>query len=217
MTKKILLPRKPSNKIEKKLFLDGFKNICGVDEVGRGCIAGPLCIGLVLLPNKRYSILNDSKLLSFKKRKEISEFIKNEALDYLVESCSAEEIDRVGIQEATYQTIRTGLKKLSLKPDFILMDHYKIPLLEIPQMNITKGDRISQSIAAASILAKVARDEYMISLSCENRYKEYGFEKHFGYATREHLEVLKEKGPLEIHRKYYKPVDNLRQTDFNFS
>ena len=176
--------------------------ICGIDEVGRGPLAGPVVAGAVILP-KDCNILyiNDSKQLSEKKREELYDVITKEAVAWAVGYASPERIDEINILQATYEAMREAIGKLSPAPDLLLNDAVTIPEVVIPQVPIIKGDAKSVSIAAASIVAKVTRDRLMEEYDKE--YPEYGFAKHKGYGTAAHIAALKEFGPTPIHRRTF--------------
>ena len=176
--------------------------ICGIDEVGRGPLAGPVVAGAVILP-KDCDILyiNDSKQLSEKKREELYDVITKEAVAWAVGYASPERIDEINILQATYEAMREAISKLSVKPDVLLNDAVKIPQVDIRQVPIIKGDAKSVSIAAASILAKVTRDHMMVEY--DTLFPEYGFAKHKGYGTAAHIAALKEYGPTPIHRRSF--------------
>jgi ribonuclease HII len=195
-------------KFETKYQNLGYQNIAGTDEVGRGPLAGPVVCAAVIL-NKDIIIegLNDSKQLSEKKREKLSKEIKEKALSYSIQYIFEEEIDRINIYQASKQGMLKAIEKLDVTPDFILSD--AMPLGDVPHLSIIKGDTLSASIAAASILAKVERDNYMVELS--KKYPQYGFESHKGYPTKKHLEALHTYGVLDVHRKSYKPVKDLLQ------
>lgn len=210
--------KKPNYKIEKELEELGFKFVAGLDEAGRGALAGPLVVSCVILPkDKRIYSLNDSKLLSRTKRKALAKKIKEKALDWAIGTATVTEIDRFGIQSCSYLAFERAIKDLKISPDFLLIDHYRIPSLTIPQRPITKGDRISASIAAASILAKVYRDEIMLTLSANKIFSDFSFDKNFGYGTKKHLEIIKVAGTSKLHRKSFISIDNTRQTVLNFN
>lgn len=187
---------------EKKAVESGYKVICGVDEAGRGPLAGPVCAAAVILPqNFMIEGLNDSKKLSEKKREFLfNEIVKN-ALDFSVSFASETEIDEINILNATFLAMKRAVDSLKIQPDLALIDGNRAPKLDIPCETIVKGDAISASIAAASILAKVTRDRVMLDLSRE--YPEYNFEKHKGYGTKLHVEAIKNYGPCAIHRKSF--------------
>ena len=176
----------------------GYSRILGVDEAGRGPMAGPLVVGGVIFPEDFYDErINDSKKLTEKKREALYDLIIENALAYQIEVLSVEEVDTLNVYEAS----RTGMKRIveSLEPDFTLSD--AMPLGDIPHLSIIKGDAKSLSIGAASILAKVTRDRIMKEYG--KQYPEYGFEKHKGYGTKLHYQALKEFGPSPIHRKTF--------------
>ena len=189
---------------EKEARKEGFNIICGVDEAGRGPLAGPVFSAAVILPKhfpKELGNINDSKKLSVKKREELYEKILKVAISYSVAAVDEKVIDDINILNATLFCMKTAIKKLSIKPDFILVDGNKSPNIEAQTRTLVKGDSLSASIAAASILAKVSRDRYMISIS--GKYPDYGFHKHKGYGTIEHVRKIREYGPCEIHRKSF--------------
>jgi ribonuclease HII len=208
---------KPNYKIENELKGLGFNFVAGLDEAGRGALAGPLVVACVILSTDRkiYN-LNDSKLIASSKRKLLSEKIKSQALDWAVGISTVPEIDRFGIQSCSYMAFERAINSLKNSPDFLLVDHYRIPSQKIPQRPITKGDRISVSISAASIIAKVHRDELMIHLSSEDSFARFGFDRNFGYGTRKHLETIQDTGPSPLHRKNFIAIDNNHQTVLNF-
>ena len=181
---------------------NGYHVVCGVDEAGRGPLAGPVFAAAVILPqNLMIDGLNDSKKLSEKKREILYDKIKNLALTYAVAFAKEHEIDEINILNATFLAMKRAVAKLNLKPDIVLVDGNKSPELEISTQTIVKGDSLSASIAAASILAKVERDRLMKNLS--KKYPEYNFEKHKGYGTKMHIDLIKKYGPCEIHRKSF--------------
>ena len=179
-----------------------FSYICGVDEVGRGPLAGPVVAGAVILP-KDCSILylNDSKQLSEKKREELYERIMNEAVAAAVGYGSPERIDEINILQADYEAMREAVSELVPAPDILLNDAVTIPDISIKQVPIIKGDAKSASIAAASIIAKVTRDRLMVEY--DSMYPEYGFASNKGYGSAAHIEALKKYGPSPIHRKSF--------------
>lgn len=176
--------------------------VCGIDEAGRGPLAGPVVAGAVILP-KDCSILyiNDSKRLSGKKREELYEVIRKEALAAGIGMVSPQRIDEINILQATYEAMRQAIQKLSLTPDILLNDAVTIPQISIPQVPIIKGDAKSISIGAASILAKVTRDRLMVEY--DKLMPEYGFAKNKGYGTKEHMEAIRVYGPSPIHRRTF--------------
>lgn len=176
--------------------------ICGIDEAGRGPLAGPVAAGAVILPRDCTILyLNDSKKLSEKRREELFLEIKDKALAWNVAVVSPARIDEINILQATYEAMRAAIGGLSQKPDLLLNDAVTIPGIEIPQIPIVKGDAKSVSIAAASILAKVTRDHLMAEYGA--LYPGYGFAKHKGYGTAAHIAALKELGPSPIHRRTF--------------
>ncbi len=176
--------------------------ICGIDEVGRGPLAGPVVAGAVILP-KDCAILyiNDSKKLTEKKREELFEIIGREAVSVGIGYASPARIDEINILQATYEAMRMAVGNLSVKPDILLNDAVTIPQVDIPQVPIIKGDAKSISIAAASIMAKVTRDRLMVEY--DRVLPAYGFASNKGYGSREHIEALKKYGPSDIHRRSF--------------
>ena len=173
--------------------------ICGIDEVGRGPLAGPVVAGAVVLPKGcRILYINDSKKLSEKKRNELYEVIFGEAVSVGIGIASPERIDEINILQATYEAMRMAISKLSVVPDILLNDAVTIPQVDIRQVPIIKGDAKSITIGAASIMAKVTRDAMMTDY--DSIYPEYGFARNKGYGTKEHIAALKEFGPSPIHR-----------------
>jgi len=193
--------------LEFKFRKLGYSLIAGVDEVGRGAIAGPVFASAVILPPKIEDLeikkIKDSKLISPQKREELFDYICKIALDYSISCVEVEEINRIGISRATFKAMLKALKSLKIKPQLVLIDGpCGIPEYKGLQKAIVDGDKFCLSISAASILAKVARDRYMKEI--ENLYPQYGFSQHKGYATKLHLEKIKKYGPSPIHRIYYK-------------
>lgn len=190
----------PDYEFEKAAVNSGFSCICGVDEAGRGPLAGPVCAAAVILPEGAViEGLDDSKKLTEKKREKLYDIIKESAVAYSVAYGTLEEIETVNILEATYLAMNRAIEGLSVKPDFALIDGNRVPRgINIPCETIVKGDSKSMSVAAASVLAKVTRDRLM--LEYDKKYPEYNFKKHKGYGTKEHTELIKQYGPCEIHR-----------------
>lgn len=190
----------PDYEFEKAAVNSGFSCICGVDEAGRGPLAGPVCAAAVILPDGAViEGLDDSKKLTEKKREKLYDIIKETAVAYSVAYGTLEEIETVNILEATYLAMNRAIEGLSVKPDFALIDGNRVPRgIKIPCETIVKGDSKSMSVAAASVLAKVTRDRLM--LEYDKKYPEYNFKKHKGYGTKEHTELIKQYGPCEIHR-----------------
>lgn len=182
--------------------------LAGTDEAGRGPLAGPVVTAAVILPNNCEQLLgiNDSKQLSKEAREGFVARIKEHALAYSIHFQSAEEIDRINIYEATKQSMKESIEGLHIKPDFVLADAMTLPI-DIPQASIIKGDAKSLAIAAASILAKTARDDYMEQL--HEQFPQYGFAQHAGYGTKQHLEALETYGPTEHHRKSFEPIKTM--------
>lgn len=185
----------------------GFQYIAGVDEAGRGAIAGPIFASAVILPWEFFSLetieIKDSKLLSPKKREKLFKKICKEALSFSIAKAEVEEINQLGVLKATLLAMKRSLEGLDLKPDLVLIDGpLTIPDYKGKQKALVKGDKICLSISAASILAKVARDKYMENLSF--LYPEYQFDKHKGYPTKDHLKRIKKYGISEVHRKNFK-------------
>jgi len=193
-----------SHDLERFLRLQGYKLIAGVDEAGRGAIAGPVFASAVILPpDFTSSEIKDSKLLTSLKREELFEYIKSVALAFCIARAEVEEINKEGILNATFKAMHRAIKGLKVKPQLVLIDGpHPIPFFKGLQKAIVKGDRLCLSISAASILAKVARDNYMKELA--KSFPEYQFEKHKGYATKLHLKLIEKYGPSKVHRTYYR-------------
>ena len=195
-------------KFEKKLWQDGFKYIAGTDEVGRGPLAGPLVACAVILdPNNPIVGLNDSKQLSSKKRQLLKLEIEEKALAIKYVFIDEVTIDKVNIYQASKLGMLEAIKHLKIKPDYILSDAMPLKEASVPHEAIIKGDTLSASIAAASIVAKEVRDAYMIKMS--KIYPGYDFENNKGYPTKKHIEALKKIGICDIHRRTYKPIKNI--------
>ncbi len=176
--------------------------ICGIDEAGRGPLAGPVVAGAVILPKDcQILYLNDSKKVSEKRRELLALEIKEKAIAYGIGIVSPQRIDEINILQATYEAMRQAIGQLSVTPEILLNDAVTIPQVEIPQVPIIKGDAKSVSIAAASILAKVSRDHMMIEY--DKLYPEYGFAKHKGYGTAAHIQAIRQYGPCPIHRRSF--------------
>ena len=197
--------------LEKKLWGKSFNYICGLDEVGRGCIAGPVYSGAVILnknfedPDDLFRKINDSKIITAKKRETLSAYIKKISHTSSIGSASSEEIDNIGIVKAVKLSMTRAILNLEIKPDFLLIDSISIEGTDIPQKNIIKGDQISKSISAASIIAKVSRDKYMIE-NISKEYPRYSFDKHKGYGTKEHMALIDKYGITKYHRKTFEPI-----------
>ena len=185
--------------IENSLYAEGYKMICGVDEAGRGPLAGPVCAAAVILPKGlELPGLNDSKKLTDKKRRELFPIIKEQAIAYGIGLASHEEIDEVNILQATYLAMERAIQQLEGKADFALIDGNRAKDFGLPVRTVIKGDSLSANIAAASVLAKVTRDDIMLDMA--QQFPEYGFEVHKGYGTRAHYEALRKCGHSAMHR-----------------
>lgn len=188
---------------ENKYLSQGFKLIAGIDEAGRGPLAGPVCVAMVIMPLDKESIIekvNDSKKLSEKMREKLYDDIIERAIDYKIEFVDKDTIDSINILNATKLGMLTCINNIETKPDVVLIDAVNINC-DIPVEPIIKGDALSYSIACASILAKVTRDRYMLEM--DTQYPQYNFKKHKGYGTKEHIENLKKYGKCEIHRETF--------------
>ena len=180
----------------------GLQVICGVDEAGRGPLAGPVCAAAVILPKHlRIPGLTDSKKLTDKKRRELFPIIQEQAIAYGIGLASESEIDEINILQATFLAMRRALDQLSVRPEIALIDGNRETDFGLPVKTVVKGDSLSANIAAASILAKVTRDNLMVELA--QQYPEYGFEIHKGYGTKAHYEALGTYGPCPIHRRSF--------------
>ena len=190
----------PDYEYEKAAVSSGFNVICGVDEAGRGPLAGPVCAAAVIMPTDTViEGLDDSKKLSEKKRERLYNEIIEKATAYCVAYGTVEEIESVNILEATFIAMNRAIDGLKVKPDFAIIDGNRVPKgIKVPCATLVKGDSKSMSVAAASILAKVTRDRLM--LTYDEKYPQYNFKKHKGYGTKEHTELLKQYGPSPIHR-----------------
>lgn len=184
---------------ENELIDQGYKSICGVDEAGRGPLAGPVCAAAVILkPNDIIEGVNDSKKLTEKKREMLYDIIKERAISYSIAFATVEEIEELNILNATMLAMKRAVEGLSVPADYAIIDGNKTPDLQIPCNYVIKGDAKSMSIASASILAKVTRDRLLVEYA--EQYPEYQFEKHKGYGTKAHREALLEYGPCPVHR-----------------
>lgn len=188
----------PDFSIENEIKQQGFKAVCGVDEAGRGPLAGPVCAAAVILAEEIEG-LNDSKKLSEKKREVLFDEIKEKSLSYSIAFASVEEIEEHNILNATYLAMNRAVEGLEIPADFALIDGNRVPTdIKVPCKTVVKGDALSCSIAAASILAKVTRDRLM--LEEDKKYPEYNFKKHKGYGTKEHTDAILKYGVSPIHR-----------------
>lgn len=180
----------------------GLHVICGVDEAGRGPLAGPVCAAAVILPEHlQIPGLNDSKKLTDKKRRELFPVIQQQAIAYGIGLASEAEIDEINILQATFLAMRRALEQLTVRPEIALIDGNRETDFGLPVKTVVKGDSLSANIAAASVLAKVTRDNIMVELA--QQYPEYGFEIHKGYGTKAHYEALRTYGPSPIHRRSF--------------
>lgn len=185
--------------IEQQWFDKGINVICGVDEAGRGPLAGPVCAAAVILPaNLDIPGLDDSKKLSDKRRRELMPIIKEQAIAYGIAFADEKEIDEINILQATYLAMERAIVQLQVKPELCLIDGNRAKDFGIPAQTVVHGDSLSASIAAASILAKVTRDDYMLQLA--QKYPQYSFDVHMGYGTKAHYAALTEYGPCDAHR-----------------
>jgi len=201
---------------EKELYKEGYEYICGTDEAGRGPLAGPVVAAAVILPkNMLIEGVNDSKQLTEKKREELFDVIMEKALAVGIASIDNKKIDEINILEASRLAMMEAIKKLKIKPDYVLSDCMKMDI-GIPVKPIVKGDALSINIAAASIIAKVTRDRYMDEMDL--KYPNYGFKGHKGYPTKSHIEAIEKYGITEIHRRTFKPIKTMlvEQLSFDF-
>jgi ribonuclease HII len=189
-------------KIEDEYLDTGIQLVCGIDEAGRGPLAGPVCAAAVILPpHFELPGLNDSKKLTDKRRRELFPLIKEAAIAYGIGFASHEEIDDINILQATYLAMERAIAQLSVVPEQLLIDGNRAKDFGFPTRTVVKGDSLSASIAAASVLAKVSRDDLM--LQAAEDYPQYGFEIHKGYGTKAHYEALPSVGPSPIHRRTF--------------
>ncbi|MDP4117765.1 MAG: ribonuclease HII [Bacillota bacterium] len=202
------MPKTKEEKIEhSRLMVEfdslfGYDLIAGVDEAGRGPLAGPVFAGAVILPTDcAIEGIDDSKKLSEKKREELFELITEKAIAWAVASVDEKEIDEINIRNATYKAMNMAVNSLKAMPEYVIVDGDAVTNMEIPHMCVIKGDAKSRSIAAASILAKVSRDRYLMEL--DKQYPEYQFAKHKGYGTKLHTEMILKYGPCPIHRRTF--------------
>jgi ribonuclease HII len=187
---------------EKEAAQKGYSAVCGIDEAGRGPLAGPVFAAAVILPAEvEIPGLNDSKKLTAKKREALFPLIQEKAVSWSVAFATESEIDEINILQATYLAMRRACEGLSIPADYALVDGNRMPPLSVPGETIVKGDSLSASIAAASVLAKVSRDRLMLEL--DSLYPEYQFAKHKGYGTALHVELLRKYGPCPIHRRSF--------------
>ena len=196
----------PNLLLEDAIRRQGIQSPAGVDEAGRGPLAGPVVAAAVVLPEewRPEFVLDDSKKMSESQRTLAFDRIRTESISWAVALASPKEIDRVNILQATMQVMELAVKRLRPAADYVLVDGNRLPMFGIPGEAVVKGDQKSLSIAAASVLAKVVRDRIMMAY--DRRYPQWGFAQHKGYGTKAHLEALKEHGPCPIHRLTFKPV-----------
>lgn len=197
----------PHYKYEKEFTADGYKYIAGIDDVGRGPLAGPVVAGAVILPGY-ISMIDDSKKLTPEKRENLAKVIMASAVDYAIGQASVEEIDEIGVHKASYLAFARAINKLK-RVDFLLIDGLAWKDSPLPSKSIISGDAIACSIAAASVIAKVYRDNLMIEL--HEQEPRYNFKQHKGYGTKLHLELLKQHGVSQYHRKSFAPVKALAE------
>jgi len=199
------LPTQPMDFFERMYYDRGYQRIAGVDEVGRGPLAGPVVAAAVILPKEGVGEkLFDSKQISSRKREDLHQLILSKALGVGIGTIGQEEIDLLNILQATLKAMALAIESLPRPPDFILIDGNQVIRIPLPQKPIRKGDQLSASIAAASIVAKVTRDRMM--LEWHERYPQYNFAKHKGYGTKEHRRAIEKFGVCELHRKTFRGV-----------
>ena len=203
----------PSLVEERRLWREGYRVVAGIDEVGRGPLAGPVVAAAVILPTDarpswlRY--VRDSKQLTARKRDYLFDCMERDGTCFGVGMVSPDVIDECGIATATRLAMRNAVQRLSPLPDFLLIDYIGLPEVNIHQKSIVKGDRLSLSVAAASIVAKVVRDRFMVEM--DSRFPGYGLARHKGYGTPQHMEMLQLLGPCPIHRRSFGPVRAFRR------
>ena len=200
----------PTLEYEEALWKQGFLAVAGIDEAGRGCWAGPVTAGAVILPNdpsilERLKGVRDSKLMTPAERESLFDVIKENAASWAVGETDNTAIDRIGILNATKAAMKLAIRQLNPDPDYLLIDFVRLHDVTIPQTGIKHGDMLSLSIACASVLAKVTRDRWMQTTAAE-LYPQYGFENHKGYGTKQHQEALDQYGPCPIHRMSFHPL-----------
>jgi ribonuclease HII len=200
--------QRPTSVEEDRIREQGYKLIAGIDEAGRGPLAGPVVAGAVVLPlGKRPAWLDqvrDSKMLAPRERERLFDCIQQDSASVGVGIVWHDDIDRIGIAPATRLAMRRAVEDMAVKPEYLLIDFVRLPSVPLPQRSIVNGDALCFSIAAASIIAKVSRDRIMLDL--DRQYPGYGMARHKGYATSEHLEFLRRLGPCPVHRRTFSPV-----------
>jgi len=196
---------------EYRLYSLGYNQIAGIDEAGRGPLAGPVVAAACILPHDYLlARLNDSKQLSAAQRDDLfAQLVSDSRIIYGVGIVSVERIDQINILRATFEAMQQSVAALHLKPDYLLIDGNQLPAFDYPKEGIVKGDAVSISIAAASIIAKVTRDRLMIEEAL--RWPQYGFDQHKGYGTPQHLKALQKFGPCPLHRKTFEPINTIYQ------
>lgn len=214
----LLIPAQPTLSFELPLWEGGIKYVAGIDEAGRGPLAGPVSAGAVILPCDpsictRLHGVRDSKQMTPEDREYWANFLKGEAVSYGTGFASSEEIDMLGIVPATHLAVQRALSAMRVHAEHLLLDYIQLPQIPVPQTSITKGDARCLSIAAASILAKTTRDALMCEM--DSRYPGYGFARHKGYATRAHLSALERLGPCPIHRYSFAPIRQKQEDDLS--
>tara|TARA_B110000438_G_scaffold283539_1_gene311653 strand:+ start:1578 stop:2201 length:624 start_codon:yes stop_codon:yes gene_type:complete len=198
---------------ENEIWNSNYNYICGLDEVGRGCLAGPVYSGAVVLKKYQntndplFEKINDSKKLSQNSRESLIQYIEDISVDTAIGICTNQEIDEIGIQSAVKISMIRAINNLKIIPDYLLVDSLKLDI-KIPQKNIIRGDQASKSIAAASIIAKVARDNFMVEKLSE-KFPKYSFNKNKGYGTKVHMEAIREFGITNSHRKSFEPIKSM--------
>jgi ribonuclease HII len=204
-----LLPESPHLRHERALWVNGVLWIAGVDEAGRGALAGPVAAAAVILPQisgliQEYAGVRDSKMMTPDQREAWAHVIRDTAVTHGVGLASAREIDIFGIVPATQLAVSRAIDTLAVCPDYLLVDYLKLPNIPIPQISLVKGDMRSLSIAAASVLAKTTRDSHLVNL--DEQYPDYGFGSHKGYGTASHFEAIRRLGPSPLHRMSFAPL-----------
>jgi len=206
-----LLPKSPHLHHERALWANGLLWVAGVDEAGRGALAGPVAAAAVVLPQltsllQELSGVRDSKQMTAVQRGTWAQIIKHTAVTYGIGMASAGDIDRIGIVPATQLAVSRAIERLAVCPDYILVDYLNLPTIPIPQISLVKGDVYSLSIAAASIVAKTARDGLLVQL--DEQFPGYGLGAHKGYGTASHLDAIQRLGPCPLHRMSFAPLAN---------
>ncbi len=201
---------------EQACYIQGYRYPAGIDEVGRGCLAGPVVASAVIMPRGQrlpwHKRVRDSKLLTPEQREEISPYIHDAAVTVGTGVVDSYLIDQLGMTAAVHLAMRLAVTRLQPQPDYLLIDYLTVPTLKFPQKGVEDGDTLCFSIACASIIAKVYRDHLMKDL--DRRYPGYGLARHKGYATAEHIICLRKLGPCPIHRRLFQPVKNAAQLSF---